>query len=36
VNTAWTLIAAFLVFGMQAGFTMREAGFWRSRETASR
>src|SRR6185437_14057275 len=22
VNTAWTLIAAFLVFGMQVGFTM--------------
>jgi len=27
VNTAWTLIAAFLVFGMQVGFTMLEAGF---------
>jgi Amt family ammonium transporter len=24
VNTAWTLIAAFLVFGMQVGFTMRK------------
>src|SRR5215469_1188709 len=22
VNTAWTLVAAFLVFGMQVGFTM--------------
>src|ERR1700732_5480237 len=33
VNTAWTLLAAFLVFGMQAGFTMLEAGFCRSRET---
>jgi Amt family ammonium transporter len=33
VNTAWTLIAAFLVFGMQVGFTMLEAGFCRSRET---
>ena len=22
INTAWTLIAAFLVFGMQVGFTM--------------
>src|SRR5579862_1557057 len=31
VNTAWTLIAAFLVFGMQVGFTMLEAGFCRSR-----
>jgi len=33
INTAWTLIAAFLVFGMQVGFTMLEAGFCRSRET---
>ena len=32
VNTAWTLIAAFLVFGMQVGFTSLEAGFCRSRE----
>ncbi len=35
INTAWTLIAAFLVFGMQAGFTMLEAGFCRSRETVN-
>src|ERR1700682_3105687 len=35
INTAWTLIAAFLVFGMQVGFTMLEAGFCRSRETAN-
>src|ERR1039457_2728157 len=35
VNTAWTLIAAFLVFGMQVGFTMLEAGFFRSRETVN-
>src|SRR5579862_7751008 len=35
VNTAWTLIAAFLVFGMQFGFTMLEAGFCRSRETVN-
>src|SRR6185437_16238939 len=27
VNTMWTLVAAFLVFGMQVGFTMLEAGF---------
>ena len=28
INTVWTLIAAFLVFGMQVGFTfMVEAGF---------
>jgi Amt family ammonium transporter len=26
----WTLLGAFLVFGMQAGFTMLEAGFCRS------
>ena len=35
VNTAWTLIAAFLVFGMQVGFTMLEAGFCRTRETVN-
>ena len=35
INTTWTLIAAFLVFGMQAGFTMLEAGFCRSRETVN-
>ena len=35
INTAWTLIAAFLVFCMQAGFTMLEAGFCRSRETVN-
>src|SRR5437016_3384233 len=35
INTAWTLIAAFLVFGMQVGFTMLEAGFCRSRETVN-
>ena len=33
LNTAWTLIAAFLVFGMQVGFVMLEAGFARSRES---
>src|SRR5260370_13940305 len=27
VNTAWTLVAAFLVFGMQVGFTMLEPAF---------
>src|SRR3954451_17494191 len=32
VNTVWTLVAAFLVFGMQVGFVMLEAGFARSRE----
>ena len=33
LNTAWTLIAAFLVFCMQVGFVMLEAGFARSRES---
>lgn len=35
MNTAWVLLGAFLVFGMQAGFTMLEAGFCRSRETVN-
>lgn len=35
INTVWTLIAAFLVFCMQVGFTMLEAGFCRSRETVN-
>ena len=35
LNTVWTLLAAFLVFGMQVGFTMLEAGFCRSRETVN-
>jgi Amt family ammonium transporter len=35
INTTWVLIAAFLVFGMQVGFTMLEAGFCRSRETVN-
>jgi ammonium transporter, Amt family len=33
LNTVWVLIAAFLVFGMQVGFVMLEAGFARSRES---
>lgn len=33
VNTMWVLVAAFLVFFMQAGFMALEAGFARSRET---
>ena len=33
INTVWALIAAFLVFGMQVGFVMLEAGFARSRES---
>lgn len=31
-NTMWVLVAAFLVFFMQAGFMMLEAGFARTRE----
>ena len=33
VNTIWVLVAAFLVFAMQVGFVMLEAGFARSRES---
>src|SRR5580704_11421986 len=35
INTVWTLVAAFLVFGMQAGFIILEAGFARTRETVN-
>jgi len=35
INTVWVLIAAFLVFFMQAGFMGLEAGFARSRETVN-
>src|SRR3954462_875247 len=35
LNTVWTLVAAFLVLGMQAGFTLLDAGFCRSRETVN-
>ncbi len=35
INTVWTLVAAFLVFGMQVGFVMLEAGFARSRESVN-
>src|SRR3984893_6620015 len=35
LNTVWTLVAAFLVLGMQVGFTMLEAGFCRSCETVN-
>src|SRR6516164_1439251 len=35
INTVWTLVAAFLVFGMQPGFVLLEAGFARSRETVN-
>ena len=33
INTMWVLVAAFLVFFMQAGFMALEAGFARSKET---
>ena len=35
VNTVWTLVAAFLVFCMQVGFVMLEAGYARSRESVN-
>ena len=35
INTAWVLIAAFLVFGMQVGFVMLESGFARERESVN-
>ena len=35
INTAWVLVAAALVFGMQAGFVMLEAGFARQKETVN-
>ncbi len=35
VNTVWVLVAAFLVFFMQAGFMALEAGFARSKESVN-
>jgi Amt family ammonium transporter len=35
LNTVWVLIAAFLVFFMQAGFMMLEGGFARTREVSN-
>src|SRR5438128_140333 len=35
INTVWTLIAAFLVFFMQAGFMCLEAGFSRTKESVN-
>lgn len=35
INTFWVLISAFLVFFMQAGFGMVEAGFIRSKNTCN-
>lgn len=35
VNTVWVMVAASLVFFMQAGFAMVEAGFTRSKNAAT-
>jgi Amt family ammonium transporter len=35
VDTVWTLIAAFMVFFMQAGFAMVESGFTRAKNAAN-
>ncbi|HDZ76693.1 MAG TPA: ammonium transporter [Candidatus Omnitrophica bacterium] len=35
INTVWTLLAAFLVFFMQAGFAMVEAGFTRAKNACN-
>ena len=35
INTMWTLLAAFLVFFMQAGFAMVETGFTRAKNAAN-
>ena len=34
-NTCWTLVAAFLVYFMQAGFALCEAGFTRAKNTGN-
>ena len=35
IDTVWTLVAAFLVFFMQAGFAMVETGFTRAKNSAN-
>ena len=35
INTIWTLLAAFLVFFMQAGFAMVESGFTRAKNAGN-
>ena len=35
LNTVWTVVAAFLVFFMQAGFAMVESGFTRAKNTVN-
>ncbi|HAY62759.1 MAG TPA: hypothetical protein DCX90_03970, partial [Ruminococcaceae bacterium] len=34
-DVTWTLVAAFLVFFMQAGFAMVETGFTRAKNTGN-
>src|SRR4030042_821683 len=35
INVVWTLVAAFLVFFMQAGFAMVEIGFTRAKNAGN-
>jgi Amt family ammonium transporter len=35
IDTMWVLVAAFLVFFMQAGFAMLEAGFTRAKNAGN-
>ena len=35
INTMWTLLAAVLVFWMQAGFAMVETGFTRAKNAGN-
>ncbi|MCK4824991.1 ammonium transporter, partial [bacterium] len=35
IDTVWTLVAAFLVFFMQPGFAMVEAGFTRAKNASN-
>ena len=35
VDTCWVLVAAFLVYFMQAGFALCEAGFTRAKNTGN-
>ncbi|MDD3024800.1 MAG: ammonium transporter, partial [Syntrophomonadaceae bacterium] len=35
IDTVWTLVAAFLVFFMQAGFAMVETGFTRAKNAGN-
>ena len=35
VNTCWTLVGAFLVYVMQAGVALCEAGFTRAKKTGN-